>query len=334
MHHIFAVTINKMSPEIDSYGRLAKVSLIAKRLAAFLIDLTILNFLGRGLSIFFKGYFFQLGGYGFLVGTVIFFVYYAIFESLLTSSASLGKLLLGLRVCAGENSRINAVKCIARSFLVLAPSVTVFYIHFWEDMPESILTFAICFFFVSLIYFQIFFVLVHRGVAVHDYITGTNVVHKAVKPGISPVLQSFKAHDILGLGVVFLGLSLFTMWAQSDRPKWLTVCGKYDMTKLSDVLSHYGQTRVRGSCIGNSGKDGVKHSGLLFNVFANSKNDMNREIIDTLASRLHRAGLLLDDMDGVKFELRYEFDIGIYSHSSKSMKYYSAGEFNSLPDST
>lgn len=92
-----------------------------RRIAAFLVDITILGTSGFCLGFMFQDFFVQIGNWGNLIGFSIALLYYSILNSSLGHGQTLGKKLFKIKVVDSNNNTITVIRSCSRYLVLYIP---------------------------------------------------------------------------------------------------------------------------------------------------------------------------------------------------------------------
>lgn len=299
-----------------------------RRIAALLLDMTILAVIGYTLGLIFEAAFVQLGGWGRCIGFSVGLLYFSVMNSSLCRGQTPGKKLLGLRVVNSDNQSISVGRSLLRYCILSAP----FMLNGAQFSNEAMLSFlvyplAIVIFGggLSLLYLYLFNRVSRQSL--HDVLVGTYVVHADAEqsaPG-----KVWKSHLVVVV-ILFIAAAVTPIFTSK-----LTQSAPFDdlLATQSALLQQPGITYASvftNTSISTLGDEPAQQSSFVSVQALLSDNSISdAELARNLALVVIQHYPDVRGSTMLRITLTYGYDIAIWSEWSSYTYEFNPAEFSS-----
>lgn len=293
-----------------------------KRLLSFLIDLTILAFVGLLLGLIFEDFFFKIGTFGKIIGFFLAGLYFSFLENDKSIGQSIGKKILKIKVVHVSGNSLSFI----RSFLRYSIWGICYYINGmnfsglkYESLYSSIGTILL---FGGGFIIPFLFVFNRKTKqSLHDLCFSTYVIDIKYKQD----LEKEKINKYLIPVGIIIPLIAFTILFTANTGNNQTNVSELDnyrtiVTNLPEIKNagvSTGQTTVKSV----NGSSNTSYY-MAINILLEENYPNKSEIATKVASLILREDELLKKKDFIIISVAYGYDIGIWSQNrSVKMQY-------------
>ncbi|RMA82633.1 RDD family protein [Umboniibacter marinipuniceus] len=285
-----------------------------RRVLGYVIDVSILAFVGFLLGSLFESIFIELGGWARLVGFGVGIAYFGVLNSRIGGGKTLGKRLLGIVVVDRNNQLIGLGRSMARysilavPFLLNGAPISMELLMSVAVYPLSILLFGGIFVITYLIIFNR-----RTRQSLHDVITGTYVVKSDAKYEAPRAV--WNGHWVVtGLLVVLAALApVLSEKLLEQQPFQELLAAQLALSEEADVIQV-------GVTIGTNTiwRDGDSHNLNYVSATAQIGQDSvdDRERAKEIAKLVMQTYPNAVNQDVINVTFVHGYDIGIWSKSS------------------
>jgi uncharacterized RDD family membrane protein YckC len=300
-----------------------------RRLLAFLIDVTLIGFVGLILGTIFFDTFASMGGWGRLVGYSIGLLYFGIANSSVGDGQTIGKKLLKLRVVSSNGELLS----MGRSFLRYSILTIPYFLNgLILPTPDSISAQILLNLFLGLVVIglglsTVYLFIFNRKTrqSVHDLVTNTFVTSSGtIEPSLTQ--RIWRGHliaiAIWILLVVCAPLTLFIVFRNSEFPTDALIAAQRNLEETGNLRSatvYVGKAWATGS---------NEISFVKANCILKTRPENHELLAAELASRLIDSYPEAASVDVIQVNLVYGFDIGIASGSTNYSESHAPNEWS------
>lgn len=285
-----------------------------RRFFAWFIDVVLLGLAGLLLVAVFSSVFFKIGPYGRPIGLLFVIPYFGILNSKIGGGQTIGKRFLKIAVRNKNNEPIGLGRAITRISILYLPvllngwSLPIFQNPVLKWLA-SLIVFGLG---GAILYTMLFNRKARQGV--HDYLTGTYVIHLPGKP-VAFFPATSRIHWIMAsawVGIIVIGMVVVSIIS----PSIITKAPLQSAMNLYDVMNNdprFFSVGIQDHTL--YGLNSQTSRTLIINVWYKGKpgEEEKKEIVESIAKTVFEYEKNLEAYDALQIKISSGFDIGIAS---------------------
>lgn len=298
------------------------------RIAALIIDILLLGFVGFCLGLVLENVFVGMGGWARLAGFVISLIYFGLMNSQLANGQTIGKRVLKIRVVDVDNKSISIQKSFLRYTIFGIP----FYLNnaqFSNELLMSYLLYPLSLLIfggiLSIIYLYVFNRLTRQSL--HDLVVGTYVVNCDVEQQATAEVWRVHYGIVSVICIAALVVPAFTTQLMDEQPFKDMLVAQQALMQDSNVT--HASVFISTASFGSGTKDGESEQSyvsveVVVSSFVIHDNDYARQLANTVVKQYHES----KQAEIISITLSHGYDLGIWSKWSSHTHQFYTDEFN------